>query len=420
MKKTVRRIQAGASGTRERIQGKVSAVRERIRGRISAKRDSDKAISSDAPTSGALALEAPALEVPASKVQASEDPVPETPASETPALKAPASQVPASEIQASEVPVSEASASETPVFEAPLSKVPISKVPISMLRVSKVRASKAPVSKAPRPAASAVLHQSDQVEVVPRPKRMPYAYSDTPLFFITRRADDKFKGRVWLLFGAKWESFEKRFLADMRIFPPEVIVDRRSPCPFNWLPLEIRAKIWKYAFDDCQEPVFLKKDGMVPKIPTCMRFVSYNWMSEAWFAWINALSNRTLVLMDFARYAYLDPPCPVLRHLSTVRCRAIKIALGDNDPEKAEKRTRQFLKFITRHKTDGFLAVRTLIVELRKNWTAGGQMNEVDLADLLMCGAFIEVERIRIHGEITNEGLEQFLKRARRLAHASF
>ncbi|CAG8896544.1 unnamed protein product [Penicillium egyptiacum] len=267
---------------------------------------------------------------------------------------------------------------------------------------------------------SGVPHESDQaVDVVPTSKRIPHAYSDTPLYYIAHTADDAIKERLWLQFGQKWESFENRFLADMEKFPPAVTEDRRSPCPFAWLPLEVRAKIWKYAFDDGKEAIFLTKNGMAPKIPTCMRFVSFNWMSEAWFAYVNAISNRTLVVMDFPSHAYLEQPCPIFGALVTVRLREIKIALGDNDPEKANKRTWQFIKFIVKLRNRGFLTVRTLVIELRKNW-ASSHFNELDLAELLTCGVFTEIERIRIHGTITNERLERFLERARQIAQASF
>lgn len=224
---------------------------------------------------------------------------------------------------------------------------------------------------------------------------------------------------MWLQFGKKWESFENRFLADMEKYPPDGLVDRRSPCPFDWLPLKVRAKIWKYAFDDGMEAIFLTKNGMAPKIPTSMRFVSFDWMSEAWFAYINALRNRTLVVMDFPRHGYLIQPCPIFRELATTRVRAIKFALGDPDPVKAKERTGHFIRFMLKHRNSGFVTVRTLIIELRKNWE-NDDFTERDLADILTCGAFAEIERIRIHGRITNEKLGRFLERANQMSHASF
>jgi hypothetical protein len=204
----------------------------------------------------------------------------------------------------------------------------------------------------------------------------------------------------------------------MRRHPPEMIVNRSSQCPFDWLPLEIRAKIWKYAFGDTKEALFLKKDGIAPRSPCSMRFVSWEWMSETWFAWVNSMSNRTLVIVDFPRHAYLSPPCPILRDLSTIRLRALKLTLGDKDAEKAAKRNREFLRFVSKHRDDGFVTARTLIIELRKNWTAGGLTDE-DIGSLLACGAFAHFERIRIHGWITSESLDRLLKRASQMAQAA-
>ncbi|OQE43748.1 hypothetical protein PENCOP_c003G03664 [Penicillium coprophilum] len=276
---------------------------------------------------------------------------------------------------------------------------------------------KATTSVIPEPVASAVQHESDQaIELVLASQKMAhtYMYSDTPLRYVAPSADLNYDERNWLSFG-EWGSFEKRFHDDMRRYPPEVIVDRRNPCPFNWLPLDIRAKIWKYVFGDTKKAIFLRKDGIAPKIPTSMRFVSLDLMSEAWFAWVNSMSNRTLVVVDFPRHAYLDPPCPILRDLSAVRLRALKLILGDNNAEKAAKRNRQFVKFISKHRDDGLLATRTLIIELRKNWTSGG-FTEVDLAGLMICGAFAHIERIRIQGWIRSESLDRLLKRAQRMA----
>ncbi|KAJ5205466.1 hypothetical protein N7491_003908 [Penicillium cf. griseofulvum] len=273
------------------------------------------------------------------------------------------------------------------------------------------------------PAASEVQHESDQaIELVPTPQKMPdtymYASSDTPLCYVAPYTDVNFKERTWLSFGADWPSFENRFDEDMRRHPPEMVVDRSSPCPFNWLPLNVRAKIWKYAFGDTKQAIFLKKDGITPKIPCSMRFVSWEWMSETWFAWVNSMSNRTLVVVDFPQHAYLGPPCPILRDLSTIRLRTLKLTLGDKDAETAAKRNRQFMRFVSKHRDDGFVATRTLIIELRKNWTAGG-LTELDLGSLLACGAFAHFERIRIHGWITSESLDRLLKRARRMAQAA-
>ncbi|KAJ5822761.1 hypothetical protein N7447_005101 [Penicillium robsamsonii] len=267
--------------------------------------------------------------------------------------------------------------------------------------------------------ASAVPYESDQaIELVPISQKMPHAYmyasSDTPLCYVAPFAYPNSKERNPLSFG-EWKSFEERFHEDMRRYPPEVIVDQRSPSLFKWLPLDIRAKIWGYVLGNTKEAIFLRNDGIAPKIPTSMRFVSLDLMSEAWFAWVNSMSNRTLVVVDFPRHAYLGPPCPILRDLSTVRLRALKFALGDDDAEKAARRNQQFVRFISKHRDDGFLAIRTLIIELRKNWTSGG-FTEVDLAGLLTCGAFAHVERIRIHGWIRSESLDRLLKQAQRMA----
>jgi hypothetical protein len=224
--------------------------------------------------------------------------------------------------------------------------------------------------------------------------------------------------RLLLQFGTEWESYENRFLFDMQRFPPAVLEDPQSPCPLAWLPLKVRAKIWKYAFEDGKDAVFLMKNGMVPKIPTAMRFVSLNWMSEAWFAYVNALSNRTLVLMDFPREAYVQKPCPVIEALRTVRLREVKLTLGDNDPMVANKRTRQFANFIAKQRNRGVLTVRTLVIELRKNW-ASSHFNELDLANLLTSGAFTQIERIRIHGMITSKRLDRLLERARHVAQVT-
>ncbi|KAJ5972826.1 uncharacterized protein N7479_002744 [Penicillium vulpinum] len=268
--------------------------------------------------------------------------------------------------------------------------------------------------------ASEVLHESDRVvNVVSTPQRMPCAYSDSELRYISPWSEPEFKQRSLLLFEKPWQSFEDKFQSDMTRYPSEMIVDRSSPCPLNWLPVKVRAKIWKYVFGDTKEPIFLTKDGIAPKIHASMRSVSHDWMSEAWLAWFNAMSARTLVVVDFPRHAYLRQPCPILRNLSTVRLRAIKFTLGDNDEEKAFRRNRQFLRFILKHRDCEFLAVRTLILELRKNWTAG-DITEIDLADLLTCGPFAHIERIRIHGWITSERLDRFLKRAEWRAQASF
>ena len=62
------------------------------------------------------------------------------------------------------------------------------------------------------------------------------------------------------------------------------------------------------------------------------------------------------------------------------------------------------------------MAVRTVIVELRRNWE-NSSFSEWDLAYLLACGAFVSMERIRIHGHITEEKLNRVLERARILAH---
>ncbi|KAJ5375511.1 hypothetical protein N7517_007517, partial [Penicillium concentricum] len=263
---------------------------------------------------------------------------------------------------------------------------------------------------------SVVPDESDQaIELIPTSQEMPntYMYSDTPLCYVAPFADLNSKERNSSL--GEWKSFEQRFHEDMGRHLPEEIVNRRSPFPFDWLPLDIRAKIWKYVLGNTKEAIFLRKDGIAPKIPTSMRFVSLDLMSEAWFAWINSMSNRTLVVVDFPRHAYLGLPCPILRDLSTVRLRALKFALGDKDAEKATRRNRQFVRFISKHRDDGFLAIRTLIIELRKNWTSGG-FTEVDLAGLLSCGAFAHIERIRIHGWIRSESLDRLLKRAQRTA----
>ncbi|KAJ5504852.1 hypothetical protein N7463_007726 [Penicillium fimorum] len=275
---------------------------------------------------------------------------------------------------------------------------------------------KATASVIPDPAASVVPHESDQaVELVPISQKMSHAYmySDTPLCYVASFSYPNSKERNSSSFG-EWKTIEERFHKDMRRHPPEVIVDRRSPFPFKWLPLDIRIKIWRYVFGSTKEVMFLRNDGIAPKIPTSMRFVSLDLMSEAWFAWVNSMSNRTLVVMDFPRHAYLDLPCPILQDLSTVRLRALKFALGDKDAEKAAKRNQQFVRFISKHRDDGFLAIRTLIIELRKNWTSGG-FTEVDLADLLTCGAFAHVERIRVHGWIRSESLDRLLERAQRM-----
>ncbi|KAF3027042.1 hypothetical protein E8E15_007467 [Penicillium rubens] len=264
-----------------------------------------------------------------------------------------------------------------------------------------------------------VPHDSDQViETVPTLKRIPHAYSDTPLHYVSLGVDYEMRERLLLQFGTEWESYENRFLFDMQRFPPAVLEDPQSPCPLAWLPLKIRAKIWKYAFEDGKDAVFLMKNGMVPKIPTAMRFVSLNWMSEAWFAYVNALSNRTLVLMDFPREAYVQKPCPVIEALRTVRLREVKLTLGDNDPMVANKRTRQFANFIAKQRNRGVLTVRTLVIELRKNW-ASSHFNELDLANLLTSGAFTQIERIRIHGMITSKRLDRLLERARHVAQVT-
>lgn len=221
--------------------------------------------------------------------------------------------------------------------------------------------------------------------------------------------------RLWLQFGT-WESFENRFLADMRIYHPEITANRRSSCRLDWLPLEIRAKIWKYVFDDCKEAIILENDDFTPKIPSSMRLSSFEWMSETSIAYINALSNRTLVVKDFPKHGYLAPPCPIFRELMTNRIRAMKFALGDKDPKKARKRAYKFIEFMVKHRDEGFMAVRTVIVELRRNWE-NSFFSEWDLAYLLACGAFVSMERIRIHGHITEEKLNLVLERARILAH---
>lgn len=64
------------------------------------------------------------------------------------------------------------------------------------------------------------------------------------------------------------------------------------------------------------------------------------------------------------------------------------------------------------------MAVRTVIVELRRNWE-NEFFTERDLAYVLVCGAFVAMERIRIHGHITDEKLNRVLERARKLAQAS-
>ncbi|CAG8289064.1 unnamed protein product [Penicillium nalgiovense] len=253
---------------------------------------------------------------------------------------------------------------------------------------------------------------------VPTLKRIPHAYSDIPLYYISYAVDDELKEKLLLQFGTEWESYENRFLGDMERFPPAVLEDRESSCPLDWVPLKVRAKIWKYAFNDGKDAIFLTKNGMVPKIPTAMRFVSLNWMSEAWFAYVAALSNRTLVLMDFPRHAYLQQPCPAIEALMTVRLREVKFALGDNDPMKANMRTWQFAHFIVKQRNRGFLTVRTLVIELRKNW-ASSHFNELDLAELLTSGAFTQIERIRIHGMITSKRLDRLLERARQVAQVS-
>ncbi|KGO49226.1 hypothetical protein PEX2_025590 [Penicillium expansum] len=280
--------------------------------------------------------------------------------------------------------------------------------------------SEVPASEVPCPAASASTHESDQVvDVVRASDKVSHAYSDTPLFYIGKLAEKTFKDMLWLQFGKKWESFEIRFLTDMKKCPSVVMVNRNSPCPLEWLPLEVRATIWKYVFDDGKEAIFLKKDGMTPKLPTSMRVVSFGWISEAWFGYMSSLSNRTLVVTDFPRNGYLAPHFPIFRELSTVRIRSIKFALGDNDPEKAKERTRDFIGFMLKHKNQGFLAVRTMIIELRSNWETE-DFTEMALAELLVCGAFVEIERIRIHGKITDEKLNRLLERAREFARASF
>lgn len=221
--------------------------------------------------------------------------------------------------------------------------------------------------------------------------------------------------RLWLQFGT-WESFENRFLADMRIYHPDITANRRSPCRLDWLPLEIRAKIWKYVFDDCKEAIILENGDFTPKIPSSMRLSSFEWMSEASIAYINALSNRTLVVMDFPRHAYLALPCPIFRELMTNRIRAIKFTLGDNDPRKARMRAFKFISFMVKHRDKGFMAVRTVIVELRRNWE-NAFFGAGDLSNLLVCGAFVAVERIRIQGHITEQKLNRVLRQTRKLAN---
>lgn len=225
--------------------------------------------------------------------------------------------------------------------------------------------------------------------------------------------------RLWLQFGT-WESFENRFVAKMRSYHPDYIpANRRSPCPLDWLPLEIRAKIWKYVFDDCNEAIIIGNDKITPKIPSSLRFLSFDWMSEMSIAYINALSNRTLVVMDFPRHGYLTHTCPIFRELSMNRIRAIKFTLGDNEIEKARKRTYDFIKFMLKHKNYGFMTVRTVIVELRRNWE-NEFFTESDLAYMLVSGAFVAVERVRIHGHITDEKLNRVLERTRKLAQTSY
>ncbi|EKV12244.1 hypothetical protein Pdw03_0267 [Penicillium digitatum] len=322
--------------------------------------------------------------------------------------KATASKVLASEIMTEEVLVSEVLVEDV-----------IEETPYASNQVVN-STSEVPASEAPDLPASAIPRASDQVvDAVRTSKKTSHAYSDTPLFYICKLAEDTFKDMLWLQFGKKWESFEIRFLADIAKYPPDVMVDRNSPCPLEWLPVEVRATIWKYVFDDGNEAIFVKKDGMTPKLPTSMRFVSFDWASEAWFGYITSLRNRTLVVMDFPQHGYLAPHFPIFQELSTVRIRAIKFALGDNDPEKAKERTRDFIRFMLKHKNCGFLALHTLIVELRSNWETE-DFTEMTLAELLVCGAFVEIERIRIHGHVTDEKLNRLLERAREIAQVSF
>ncbi|KGO65925.1 hypothetical protein PITC_021260 [Penicillium italicum] len=322
------------------------------------------------------------------------------------------------EAPASKVLTEEALAEEVPASEALDEQVAEDVLHASDQAVNAI--SDVPASEVPGPAASTIPQESDQVVDIARAsEKVSHAYFDKPLFFIYKLAEYGFKNMLWLQFGKKWESFETRFLADMKRCPSDVVVDRSSPCPLEWLPLEIRAIIWKYVFDDGKEPIFLKKDGMTPKLPTSMRFVSFNWISEAWFGYMNSLRNRTLVVVDFPRDGYLAPHFPIFRELSTLRIRAIKFTLGDNDPEKARKRTRNFVGFMLKHKNHGFLALHTMIVELRSNWETE-DFDETALAELLVCGAFVEIERLRVHGKITGKKLNRLLERAREFAQASF
>ncbi|CAI7653859.1 unnamed protein product [Penicillium glandicola] len=265
-----------------------------------------------------------------------------------------------------------------------------------------------------------VSNNSDQVdEIITTSQKVTRLYSDTPLYFIIPSASHTFKEMIWLQFGREWASFEDRFLDDMRRYPTEDNVDPYNSRAFNELPLLIRAKIWKGLCKDGKEPIFLRNNGMTPRIPISMHFVSFHWMSETWLAYINALSNRTLVVMDFPRHAYLAPPFPIFQQLATTRVRAIKIALGDKDPEKAERRNREFVRFMLKQRNGGLLAVHTLIIELKKNWMTGPHFTEMHLADLLTCGAFAHIERLRIHGRITRERLNRLLKRTEQRAQAA-
>lgn len=212
-------------------------------------------------------------------------------------------------------------------------------------------------------------------------------------------------------FGTKWKPFEKRFQQHIAKNKSSLPTDRGDPCPLMWLPIEIRAKIWKYAFDATEQAVFFINKGMKPKFECSMRLVSCRWAEEAWFAYTNALATRTLVILDYPEHGYLQVPCPILADLDDVRLRAIKFVLGDKDRRKADQRNRDFAYFMMTHGELGRFSARTVIVELRKNWLTR-EFTEIDIANLLAY-SFSDIERVRIHGVIAPKRVDRVLQRIR-------
>ncbi|KAJ5778929.1 hypothetical protein N7457_006649 [Penicillium paradoxum] len=261
---------------------------------------------------------------------------------------------------------------------------------------------------------------SEAEAVVPAPREaaneapdevLPICF-DIPIHYVFPMLGVLSKGIVSAPFGKRWESFEERFQQFMADTNSPMESDRTNPCRLMWLPIEIRAKIWKYVFDANDDVLILDKSGITPKVKYPMRLVSCFWAEETWAAYINALATRTLVVLDYPEHGYLEMPCPIFADLEEVRIREVKFVLGNKNVSKAEIQIREFITFMLVHRDLGRFTVRTVILEFKENWVTTF-FHELHIADLLTC-AFYAIEKLQIHGLITATRVGRLLHRIKR------